>query len=99
MLLHIKGFTSVISQQQNICAEHVVTRNVLKLYFFLCFLVPNCANTESQMTQTLITHHVKHLSILPGGEDHLRLQARLEEEALSRHCAASTRRKEGAEQM
>lgn len=51
------------------------------------------------MTQTLITHHVKHLSILPGGEDHLRLQARLEEEALSRHCAASARRKEGAEQM
>lgn len=97
MLLHIKGFTSVISQQQNICAEHVLTRNVLKLYFFLMF--PCAKFPESQMTQTLITHHVKHLSILPSGEDHLRLEARLEEEALSRHCAASTRRKEGAEQM
>lgn len=44
-----------------------------------------------------ITHHMKDLSILPGGEDHLGLQARLEEEAMSRHRAASTRRKEGVE--
>lgn len=47
--------------------------------------------------QTSITHHMKDLSILPGGEDHLGLQARLEEEAMSRHRAASTRRNEGAE--
>lgn len=51
------------------------------------------------MTQTFITHHMKHLSILPGCEDHLGLQARLEEEAMSCHCAASTRRNEGVERM
>lgn len=42
-----------------------------------------------------IAHHVKHLSILPGGEDHLWLQARLEEKAMSRHCAAPTGKREG----
>lgn len=41
------------------------------------------------------THHVEHLSILPGGEDHLWLQARLEEKAMSHHCAAPTRKREG----
>lgn len=51
------------------------------------------------MTATFMTHHMKHLSILPGGEDHLGLQARLEEEAVSHHCAASTRRSERVEQM
>lgn len=43
----------------------------------------------------LLAHHVKHLSILPGGQDHLWLQARLEEKAMSRHCAAPTRKREG----
>lgn len=31
--------------------------------------------------------------IVSGGEDHLGLEARLEEEAVSRHCAASARRR------
>lgn len=35
------------------------------------------------------THHMEHLSILTGGEDHLGLEAGLEEEAMSRHRAAS----------
>lgn len=35
------------------------------------------------------THHMKHLSILTGGEDHLGLEAGLEVEAMSRHRAAS----------
>lgn len=38
---------------------------------------------------------MKHLSVLPGGEDHLGLQARLEEEAVSCHCAAPTGKREG----
>lgn len=51
------------------------------------------------MTQIFMTYHMKHLSILPGGEDHLGLQARLEEEAVSHHCAASAKRNEGVERM
>lgn len=35
------------------------------------------------------THHVEHLGVLTGGEDHLGLEAGLEEEAVSRHRAAS----------
>lgn len=35
------------------------------------------------------THHMEHLSVVTGGEDHLGLEAGLEEEAMSRHRAAS----------
>lgn len=52
-----------------------------------------CLNPR--VMKMFIAHHVKHLSILPGGEDHLWLQARLEEKAMSRHCAAPTGKREG----
>lgn len=82
----------------------VYRSNKILIYTFffklnICFLFSSAKIPESQMMQTFITHHMKHLSILPGGEDHLGLQARLEEEAMGRHCAASTRRNEGVERM
>lgn len=40
---------------------------------------------------------MKHLSILTGGEDHLGLEAGLEEGAMSRHRAAAATAREGDE--
>lgn len=36
------------------------------------------------------THHMKDCRVWTGGENHLRLEARLEEGAVSRHRAATT---------
>lgn len=41
------------------------------------------------MLRAAATHHVEHLGVLAGGQHHLGLEARLQEEAVSRHGAAS----------
>lgn len=64
-------------------------------FFFFCLL--NQGLNFTQIVQIahfgicnpFCTHHMEHFSILTGGEDHLGLEAGLEEEAMSRHRAAS----------
>lgn len=65
--------TSRVLQQPDVCDDGVLVageQHGWKLN--ICFLFPSAQLPQSQ---TFITHHMKHLSVLPGGEDHLGLQA------------------------
>lgn len=93
MLLHINGLACYIKTRKYLQGTFLINRNASRVN--ICFLFPHAEIPGSQTLQTFITHHMEHLNILSGGEDHLGLQARLEEEAMSHHGAASTRMREG----
>lgn len=54
-----------------------------------------CWQTERHFRSLTHTHHVEDGGVLAGGEHHLRLEGRMQEEALRRHRAASTVGAEG----